>query len=269
METNSTPALSDTALLVHIEHSKPIEVGDFVASFKALNYLYCSFLKKKGQTNKRASLYVEKVEKGSIDFFLCDVALGSVIPLMENLNTILEFANYLKNVFIYFIKGNGECPKLTAQECSQLSDVVGVVASDNKANMQINVVNKNNGDVKFYGCNFTFAESNSMQNQLRKMEDGLKNEVSDADIHNRVMMVMYQVRSENASDKGNLAIIEEICEGKHIPVVFASDELKNKVLYSEDNPTQKAFQVDIQLQTVGGKIIYKVLALHDVVDLGT
>ena len=67
----STPAAKDSALLVHIEHSKPIEVSEFVSSLNALNSLYSSFVKKNGDNKiiTHSKLYVEKIEEGCIDIY--------------------------------------------------------------------------------------------------------------------------------------------------------------------------------------------------------
>ena len=68
-------------------------------------------------------------------------------------------------------------------------------------------------------------------------------------------------------DKGNKAIIEEISKNK-IPVVFDTDELKNRILNSDSNPVKRAFFVDVEVKTINSRIVaYNVLALHDVIDL--
>ena len=80
-------------------------------------------------------------------------------------------------------------------------------------------------------------------------------------------MQIYQVRSDAGSNTGNKAIIDDIFKGKKIAVVFETDELKQRILYSENNPTRKLFQVDIKVQTVNGiPVAYKVISLHDVID---
>lgn len=80
----------DTALLVHIEHSKPIEVKDFIATLNAVGSLYSSYVKNNADCKEMANakLYVEKIEKGCIDVYLCELASCAMIPFMENVNTI-------------------------------------------------------------------------------------------------------------------------------------------------------------------------------------
>lgn len=51
-------------------------------------------------------------------------------------------------------------------------------------------------------------------------------------------------------------------------MVFETDELKELILNSDENPTKKAFLVDVVVQTVNGRLAaYKVMKLHDIVSL--
>ena len=88
------------------------------------------------------------------------------------------------------------------------------------------------------------------------------------EVYNRVLMQIYQLRNEASKDIGNKAIIDEIAPGKKVSLLFDSEELKSTILFSEANPTQKGFQVDVKVQTINGKFTaYKVIALHDIIDL--
>lgn len=260
----------DTALLVHIKHTKPIEMSEFVSSLSALNGLYSSYVRKNGGSKElsQSKLSVEKIEKGSIDIYLCDLVAATIIPFLENANVILEFASYVKNVYDYFMKGKGEKPSLDAQECDNFSDILNVVAADQGATMSIGAVSKTNSGNVFHNCTFNFGDSNSAQNQIGREKEIIKSVEPTDEIFSRVLMQIYQLRSDADSNKGNKAIIDEIQRGKHIPVVFESDILKGQILFSDANPTRKAFQVDVKVQTLNGKIVaYKVTALHDIIDL--
>lgn len=265
-----TLTAKDTALLVHIEHSKPIEMTEFVTSLNALNRLYASYAKANGESKDetKSKLYVEKIEHGSIDIYLCELAASAIIPFVENTNIILEFAGYVKNVYEYFTKGKGEKPKLAPQECNNFKDVLNIVASDNQGTMSIGAVSKTgNGDI-FNNCTFNFGESNSAQNQLTRLFDEVNDDYQDEIVHNRVLMQIYQIRNDINSVTGNKAVIDSIFKGKKLALLFESDELKKQMLFSETNPTQKAFQVDVVVQTLNDiPRAYKVVALHEVIDI--
>ena len=260
----------DTALLVHIEHSKPVEMSEFVSSLNALNSLYSSYIKKYGDSKgiSQSKLYIEKIEEGSIDIILCELAAAALIPFMENANVIFNFAAHIKGIYEFFTKGEGEKPELDIQECKNYKDVLGIVASDPHGSMSIGAINKADKGNVFNNCTFNFGNSNSAQNQLGKNIEELKAKEPIAEVYNRVLMQIYQLRNESLNDVGNKAIIDEIAPGKKVSLLFDSEELKSTILFSEANPTQKGFQVDVKVQTINGKFTaYKVIALHDIIDL--
>ena len=53
------------AILFHIEHSKPIEISEFVTSLNAIGNLFSLFAKKNGDCKEAAKskLYVEKIDE--------------------------------------------------------------------------------------------------------------------------------------------------------------------------------------------------------------
>lgn len=260
----------DTALLVHINHSKPVEMSEFISSLNALSSLYLSYIKKYGDSKEisQSKLYIEKIEEGSIDIYLCELAVSSLIPFIENANVIYDFAAHIKSVYDFFTKGEGEKPTLDIQECKNYKDVLGIVASDPHGSMSIGAINKTEKGNVYHNCTFNFGNSNSAQNQLGKNIEELKNKEPIAEVYNRVLMQIYQLRNESSNDVGNKAIIDEIAQGKKVSLLFDSEELKSAILFSDANPTQKGFQVDVKVQTINGCLsAYKVIALHDIIDL--
>lgn len=258
------------ALLVHIQHSQPIEISEFTTSLNAVGSLYSSYMKKNGLTKEATNtkLYVSKIEEGSIDVILQDLLMGSMIPFLENANTMIEFATFIKNAISYFAKGSSDKPELTIQDCKDLRDVMTITAGDKNGSMEIGAINSADKSNIFVGCTFNFTESNSMQNQLAKEIESLKVIAPEDNRYNRQLMKIYQMRSDMTNDKGNKAIIDSIAPKKKVGVVFETDELKERILNSDENPARKAYLVDVVVQTIDGKLAaYKVVALHDVIDL--
>ncbi len=258
------------ALLVHIEHSKPIEVSDFVTTLNAVGNLFSIFAQGHGDTKdiSNAKLYVEKIEEGCIDIILCETVTAGILPFMENMNIIFEFSSYIKDVISYYTKGHGKKPKLGMQECKNFKDLFTVTSGDNNGEMTIGAIFKGNKGNIYHNCTFNFPESNSAQNQIAREISGMK-EVSPTSIpHKRVLMQIYQLRNDSSSNTGNKAIIDDIFRGKKLSVVFESDDLRSRILFSDENPAIKAFLVDVVVQTIDGRpAAYKVLELHDVIDL--
>ncbi len=264
------PEIKESALLVHIEHSKPIVVREFVSSLDAIGELFSYYVQKNGECKDmaKAELYVEKVEHGSIDIYLCELASAVILPFIENANLIMEFGAHLKQVIDYFAHGKGNKPDLSIQEYKNLKDVFAITAGDNNGTTSIAVVDKNNSKSVFNHCTFNFIDSNSAQNQISKEIESRKDTQPNADgIYRRVLMTVYQIRNDN-TDKGNKAIIENIFKKRKLNLLFQTDELKTRMLHSDENPTKKAFQVDIEVQTINEKpFAYKVLAIHDIMDI--
>ena len=257
------------AILFHIERSKPIEISEFVTSLNAIGNLFSLFAKKNGDCKEAAKskLYVEKIEEGCIDIILCEIASAGILPFIENMNIILEFSSYIKNVLDFFTKGVGLKPALDLNECKNFKDLALVTAGDNNGITTIGAINKGDKSNIYYNCTFNFQEGNSAQNQLEKEIKSIKSVQPVTDMYSRQLMTIYQMRSDMETDKGNMAVIDAISKNK-MAVVFETDELKEMILHSDSNPTKKAYLVDVVLLTVNGKIAaYKVMALHDVIDL--
>ena len=257
------------AILVHIEHSKPIEVSEFVKSINAIGNLFSTFAKKNGSTKdmSQAKLYVEKIEEGCIDIFLVENVMASMLPFVENMNILLEFSLYLKGAIEYFAKGKGRKPDLELQEMRDLKDVFAITSGDNHGETSIGALAKENKGCIFNGCTFNFQESNSAQNQLERAIEVSRKSNPAGEMYTRQLMTIYQMRSDRHTDYGNKAVIDAISKRK-LGVVFETEDLKEKILHSDENPTKKAFLVDVIVQTVNGKpAAYKVMALHDIVDL--
>lgn len=259
----------ETALLVHIEHSKPIELKDFTTSLEALRGLFCDFAAKNGQSKEQtqAKLYVEKIENGCIDIFLCEAVSAGLLPFIENINIILDFSLYIKTVMEYFLLRKGEKPKLDLQEAKNFRDLLEISANDNKGEMSIGAVVKTDTGNVYNNCVFNFQGSNSSQNQIEKDIEEMKSAQPSGNVFKRQLMTIYQIRGDMSSNTGNKAVIDAISP-KKLNVVFETDELKRKILNSEENPIRKAYLVDVVLMTVEGRqTAYKVTALHDVIDL--
>lgn len=257
------------AILFHIEHSKPIEISEFITSLNAIGNLFSSFAKKNGDCKESAKskLYVEKIEDGCIDIILCEVVAAGMLPFMENMNVILEFSSYVKNVIDYLTKGEGTKPELDFNECKGFKELMTVTAGDNNGSTEIGAINKTDKGNVYNNCTFNFQESNSAQNQLEKRIESIKSVQPITDVYARQLMTIYQMRSDMGTDKGNKAVIDSISQNK-LSVVFETDELKEKILHSDSNPTKKGFLVDVVLLTAQDKIVaYKVTALHDIIDL--
>lgn len=263
----NTPSMKDTRLFVHIDHKEPIEFKDFVTSLNSLNDLYEYFVRKGDYSlgESKSCLYVEKIAEGSIDIFLSDPVMASFLEFAEQANVIMEFSQYLKAIFDYFVKGIGDKPEMDSKECGMIGTVMNLPASLKGSNMSIGALYSGN---TYNNCVFNFSDSNSLQNIMNKESIRLKeSDAPSSTVHERVIMSIFQMRSSASTDIGNKAVIDSICDGKPTPLLFGSDELKNEILFSDENPSKKAYQVDVRVDYVKSKPIYTVLKLHDIINI--
>lgn len=258
----------DTVLKIHVEHSRPIEINEFTSALNAVGSLFSTFAQKNGDCKETAGakLYVEKIQEGCIDVFLCEQIAAGLLPFAENINLIFEFAKNIKSITEYFFESKGEKPDLSAKECKDLHDMVGITAGDNNGRMEMSVTDRVSGGNVYVGCIINSIYANGLQNQMHNEIAGMKSD-SEEHIYARQLMTIYQMRGDMGTDKGDKAVIDAISKNK-LAVVFETDELKEQILHSDSNPTKKAFLVDVVVQTVAGRIAaYKVMALHDVIDI--
>lgn len=260
----------NTALLIHIEHSKPIDINEFTTSLNSLGRLYQRYVQDKGYCEDvgKSKLYVEKIEDGCIDIYLTELIGATLIPFIENANVILDFSKHIRDIIYYYTKGMGEKPHLSIEDCKDVGNIFSVTAGDNNGQTTIGAIDRSSKTNIYNNCTFNFTESNSAQNQLNEERKELSENQSTNRVFRGVLMTIYQVRSERNTDVGNKAVIEEISRNK-LKVVFANDDLKKAILFIEDgNPMQKAYYVDGEVLSVRGKdVAYKITALHDVLDL--
>ncbi|MCM1452894.1 MAG: hypothetical protein NC102_11595 [Clostridium sp.] len=258
---------NETALLVKFDYEQPIEITDFVMTLAAVNKLYHSYTLEKGQfiEKRDCKLYVEKIEKNSIDVVM--VAAACLQQALENANLVFDFAGHLKKSIEHFTLGKGECPKLDIEQMRALKDVFSVSAHNPTAVTSIGAVNVKHIENLYSNCVFNFPESNSSQNQISDIVREMRRSSEEEGLHRGVSMVVEQMRGNQETNTGNKAVIDEIFPSRPLPLLFADPDTKAHVLHSEANPTKRVYVVDVKVEHVGGHVVYKVLRLIDTADL--
>lgn len=258
-------ALQDTALLVHIEHSKPIEINDLTKTLNAIGSLYSRFALKNGANEEiaNAKLYVEKIKEGSIDIILTLVDIAPIIPIIADANVIMEFGKHIYDIFDYFMYGKGEKPKLDKKDCEDIYNTATITAKDRGSITNITVIDKRQITNTYYGNPMNFSNANTIQNQSK---DACTETEQDIDFFSKVLMKLYQLQNTEKETKGNKAIISKITN-KKLPIYFATDELKQQILFADENPFNKLFVVDVELQTIENiPKAYKITALYEILE---
>lgn len=254
--------LQDVRLVVTIENKMPVELIDLAKSLFALSDQFTDYVSANAQNrNERAArLYVKEIKSGSVIVELVEYATIGMIPFLENVNTIVGFGQYLKNAVDFFLNGTGENPNLETGDYRDLSTIINPIAKDNGS--QLNIQTIVNGNVTV-NLNVTSLESNALQNVFKKEIESKKEPEVLPDAIEKVLMTLFQARSDKNATTGNKGTIESL-DKKPLNLIFATDDLKNDILHGSDNPLHNAFIVDVKIQNANGKpAAYTILKLHE------
>lgn len=255
-------------LRFEIKNNHPVTVADYAASLESLADEYRRYLiafESRADADS-TQLFVKEIRKGSIVNDLYPVVSG-VLPLLDTVSSILSYSEYLKSIFDWLIGSREEKPPI-ADEKKTLDNVVKIIeptARDQGAQMNIGVLTIN-GDVTM-NFGIDSVQANAAQNFARRFLGESKN-TSSRD-REGVVLHWYQTRNALRNKTGDKAKIESISPDP-IKVLFASEELKSKMVLDEANPYQKAFVVDVSVETVNDKpVLYRITHLHDTLDIAS
>ena len=254
--------LAGPILRVEIKNDHPIALDDLAASLGALSDEYREWVQESSDVavTDDLHLFVRELRSGSTIADL--VALAPVaLPFVENANTVIDFASYLKFAIGALLKRDNQTAELPQHSYKNLPSILEPIAKDSGS--QLNVSTVVNGDVNIY-LHVDHVEANAAQNAARRSLKESAQPVTG--LHQQVAMSMHQARNDVKSSAGDRAIIESIYP-KAVKVVFASEELKRQVLQRAENPFEGGYLIDVQVETINGRpAIYKVLTIHDTLD---
>ena len=252
---------TDIRLVIHIENKRPIELMDLTKSLVSLASQFNDYVRKTTNIeNREAKLYVKEIKSGSVILDLIEIATVGALPFIENINTIIGFAEYLKTGFDSFLRKNKEeYPYFSTKDCTEFSQIVNPIAKDNGS--QLNISTTVNGNVTNVLV-MSSLEANAIQNIIKNEVKQILMHESQGE-HEKVVMYFDTTKSNIKADTGNKAIIETI-DKKSAKVIFDTEELKEQILKGDENPLTTGYVVDVKVQTVKDKLAaYKVMKLHE------
>lgn len=253
--------MKDIRLIIEIHNKQPLELLDLTKSLVALASQFNSYASKNGDSkeNREAKLYVKEIRSGSVILELIELATIGVIPFLENVNTVVGFADYMKTAYNFFLGKSDKKPELEPTDFKELSQIVNPVANDNGS--QMNVSTTVDGNLELH-LHLDSLQSNAIQNVFQKEIKNLKLPEVQDEVQTSALLTWYQARNDMKSSVGNKGTIESLSK-KAMNITFDDDNLKDKMLHGE-NPFTTVFVVDVKLQNVGGKLVaYKVVKLHE------
>lgn len=259
-----SPAGAEVNLTIEIKNEVPVELTDLTKSFLSLADEYKRFVAKYEHplVSDDIRLYVKEIRSGSIVAVLMPYAVAA-LPIMENANTVIEFCEYLKTAYGYFTGKLREKPQPALEKVNfqNLSNIIEPIAKDSGSQMNINATLNFNAPVTL---NLNSMEANAAQNAIQRDLEAMSEPVTG--IHERVLLYWYQARNDPESQKGDRAIIESL-HPNSVKAIFATESVKAKMLYGEENPFKYAYIVDVAVETVGGgPALYKIISVYDKIE---
>ena len=256
------PTITETSLILKIENKRPIELITLTKSLISVSNQFSDFVTREGNSKeeREAKLFIKEIKSGSVIIELIEYATACTIPFIENINTIIGFAENLKRAINYYATDTGEKPDTTINNLKDISTIINPIAKDKGSQMFIQTTV--NGNVSLT-ININSNEANAAQNKIKQEIIDLKFEEPQNDTIERVALKLYQARSDIKTNTGNKGIIEELNE-KPLNLIFENDETKEQILQAEINPLKSIFVVDAKIINVDKKpTIYKILKLHE------
>ena len=180
------PEINDVRLVVEIKNKHPLELLELTKSLVSLANQFNSYTSdlNTSKEDREAKLYVKEIRTGSVILELIEVATIGVLPFIENINTLVSFAEYLRDSYQYFLGSpRGKPKEFSISDQRDLSQIINPIANDNGS--QINVsVNVGEGATVYLAMGS--LEANAIQNTIaREVAKSREPEPSD-DIRHKV-----------------------------------------------------------------------------------
>jgi hypothetical protein len=243
---------------VRINNRLPVAVADYAGALTALESEFRNYADGNGGRGfaEGVGLYVTRLKTGSLISELQALA-PFALPFAEHANSILGFAGHLKSGFDYLLGRSPSAERPPNRSIQNLISIAEPVARDGGSVLSVNTIIQ--GDVHFH-LKLPSKDANAAQNVARRVVSTERTPTSA--VRERVLLYLFQARSDPRSKAGDRAIIESISESP-VRLEFVNEMVKLSVVGGTENPFKLAFIVDVEVGTVGGRpLLYKVLAVH-------
>lgn len=242
-----------------IKNVQPIELIDLTNSLLALGNEYQRFISRRHPEAEASDvkLYINEVRSGSVIALLTAMS-PQLIEGFNYVNTVVDFASFLKNTFELLSSGKAnKNSDLSPATLNNVSQILEPIAKDSGSQLNIGTLNVT-GNVYL---SVPSKDANVIQNQITHIDK--ERRAKTHGLHEKVLLHWYQARKDTNNKFGDKAIIEAISPNP-VKVICANDELKARMVLSEKNPFNEAFIVDVVADTLNEKIVlYKIVELHE------
>jgi hypothetical protein len=266
----------DEHLILKIETKNPVELSEFVGAFVGLGNQFEQFYDREYPTEKgNVRFYVREVRAGSIiaelvpHLFPAGAVLVAAMTAVKYANDLAKFVETYGGRIKKYFKRGGRDTEASKGDVTDFLSTVQAVAHDSEGSLSLAVYENGTERVAFQ---FNTKEAKEAERNLLEHRIEL-DQTTDVD-HKRVLMVFKRTNVAHATTgkrSGELVEIDAI-HPRPLPIVYASalaeERIRHEIAEVDDNVYKKAFDVDVNIEMRSGKpIAYRLVAVHDVIDL--
>lgn len=255
----------------------PIEVGDFVAAFAALEGEFDRFVRARFPDLQSASeIYVTEVRQGSIvaelvPWIVLTGQAALTIPAgMDAMMVVEDFVRRWSTRVGAYLKPGGKTEEADKAALRDFMGAVAAVAKDRDGEARLRAVD---GDRRI-SVEFRFGTP-----EARIAQEGIEAhrrtlEAAHGADHRRMLMTFVQTNTKSiglGTRTGERVIIGDLFR-RDLPLIYASalaeERIKHEIREADENVFKKGFVVDVSVALRNGRpLAYRVTELHQVIDL--
>ncbi|MFC7334179.1 hypothetical protein [Rhodocista pekingensis] len=265
-------------LVLKLDTTDPIEIGDFVASFTALASQYEKFIRAHHpDLAPDVSIYVKEVRAGCIEAEFIPWAIMGVATLIGVMDKILILEDFIKRWgkrLSPYWSGEGRDEEATKSDISDWMGQVASIAKDPDASARLSCVTYEKDERKErLALEFDTTQARNALDGLRRHKKALEH-VGGAD-YEKVLMVFQQSNTKDAAPgkrTSERVVINKITS-KDLPLIYVSDvaaeRIKFEIREASDNIYRKGFWVDVNVETRpnGTPIAFRITGYHGMASL--
>lgn len=267
-------------ILMKIDTAQPVELGDFVSMFVAVGNQFDKYIAQHHPEQKAdARFFVKEVRAGCIEAELIAWAVGGVafigtaLTAVEKANELADFVKNFGGRLGNYFKPGGRDLTAGKSDLADFNKAVSAIARDTDGSLSLKAAYFEDGERKVRAA-FEFGTPTAREAELEIAEHRRElDATTDAD-HKRVLMVFTRTNVAHAATgkrSGELVEIDAV-HPKALPIVYASslaeERIRHEIADADENVYKKGFDVDVNVEVRGGKpVAYRIVAVHDVIDL--
>lgn len=260
---------SEMTLEIKINNKTPVELLDLAQSMIALSDEYTRYIGASPDCGdpEQVKLYIKEVRAGSIIQHLVAAAPDALL-YVGAFNSVVGFTEYLGRAISWF-EINRKPPAWpegapSKKSMENLIEILEPVAKDPGSSLEVGAINVNGNGNVIHQYVISSKDSSAAQNNIRHAI--LEMTPSTTGERKNVVMYWSQARNDKQAKSGDKVVIESISRSA-VKVVFSSDGLKKRMLFDVAHPFEKAFIVDVFVETITDKpVLYVVHEFHGLVE---